>query len=171
MRRTLRLFVLACACGVLAIAATNLTAAAQRQTPPTGNHPCSLLTAAEIEKAVGGKDPLDDRPPREEPWKLPSGQSGAECSFSVVTFQVDPYPWGTFEANAKSEGSKPLAGVGDAAYMTVKTSAPAMVGVAARAGQHTLTVRVDLGRSPTQTEEKARSAAIALAQAIIAKLH
>jgi hypothetical protein len=162
----------------ITLAGTPLLAAAQRPPGRTGIHACALVTQAEIEKVLGGKDPMEamlgNRPPREE--ELPGGGAW-DCSYSTASpFQVDPFPWATLEGDAKAHETrwKPFSGVGDAAYVCndlCNGTDKGAVGLYARAGQHTITIRIDSGRAPTATPEKARAAAIALAQALIAKLH
>jgi hypothetical protein len=153
----------------IALAAMNVLVAAQRQRPTSGVHACALLTQTEFEKALGGKDPFDDRPPHEE--ALPGGRA-FDCSFSSATLQVDPVSWATLEGDAKSHANdwKPVSGVGDAAYVNMNAG-PDSVAVYAHSGQHALTVLVHGARQPAETPEKRRAAAIALAQALIAKLH
>jgi len=154
-------FVGVCAC--LATGVTTLTAASRQA--GKASHPCALLTQAELEKLLGGKEKFPT-PPQEDAG--PSGTS--DCSFSAATFQVDAISWSALESDAKKNPAfKPLAGVGDTAYVTVNTSEQ-MVGIYARGGRHAVTVRVEISPAfPTDTTDKARAAAVALAQALLAK--
>jgi len=166
---TSQLLRLASICVAVTLGATSVMRAAQHPAGRTGIHTCSLLTAAEIEKALGGKDPFVMGPPREE--ELPGGGAW-DCSYSSAIFQVDPFDWATLEHDAKSHPGdwKPLSGVGDAAYLNMN-AAPDSVGLYVQAGRHAVSVLIHGARHPTDTPEKRRAAAIALAQALIAKLH
>ena len=160
------LFVLTCACALASVATPLMEASAQRQPAKDGIHACALLTQAELETILGGKERFPT-PPQED--ALPSGTW--DCNFSAAGIQVDPFAWATLESDAKKDPTfTRLTGVGDAGYLSVNTKNERVV-VYARAGQHTVTVTIEIGRAfPTDTADKARTAAIALTQALIAKL-
>jgi hypothetical protein len=84
---------------------------------------------------------------------------------------VDIFSWPPLEADAKKDQSfKALSGIGEAAYVKVDT-VEKMAGVYARGGRHTVTVRIEISPAfPTDTADKARTAAIAPAHALLGKL-
>lgn len=166
------LLVLAWMSASLAFDPGNLTAAPRSQAANAGSlHACSLLTEAEVTKLIG-QDPAAAKYPdlfKADEEALPGG--GSACSVSSVEYQVDPFPFAKVEDARKQ---KPAAwtqvpGVGDVAYE--EHTNDVFVNLYARAGQHVVTVQVLTQKVPTNSVEKARHAAIVLAQALIAKLH
>ena len=93
------------------------------------------------------------------------------ASFQASFLQVDPFPFATFEQQRKGHEAewKPVAGAGEVAYVRINSSR-GNLDLVARAGPHVVTVLIDTDTPPTPTVEKARTAAIGLAQALLAKL-
>jgi hypothetical protein len=145
-----------------------VVAAADRQTgagKPAPIGACSLLSPAEVKKIARPNDQLFDKmSPDEE--KL--GTAGSACSYSGVTVQLDPFPPARLEQLRNTTGKDwaAVSDVGDAAYF--RDNRGSYAEVYARAGQHVITVQLDVPQE--SSVESVRPAAIALAKALIAKL-
>jgi|RhiMethySRZTD1v2_1073278.scaffolds.fasta_scaffold404095_3 hypothetical protein len=124
---------------------------------------CSLLTKEEVKKIVPWAAMLDQFPVEEEPV----GTSGSSCNYPNVHIQVLPYTPGFVETARKQEKFEPLPGVGDEAYFRDNRGEYAELLV--RSGQRIVTVQKDIGTNRTAETEK--PAVVALAKALIAKLH
>jgi hypothetical protein len=126
---------------------TSGTAAAQSITA------CSILSKDEIKKVLGARTSplLDQMPPNEE--KLKNG--GSECFLANIAIQVDAHPVSGFEETRKhySESGRTtfqaVSGIGDAAYAYDQDPGKSshVVGVFVKAGQHVLTISMDVNDS------------------------
>lgn len=125
---------------------------------------CSILPAAEVKRLINGGRLFDMFKPEEEP-----AGSGSSCAYAGVHVQIDPFPFSTVENLQKKTPAdwKAVSGVGDAAY--IHNNANQYAELYARAGQHVVTVQLDID-PPHETMAKAQPVAMALASALIAKL-
>ena len=166
-----RLGILALTSGLLTLASDVSSAGPQTSAKPAAIRACSLLTREEVKKIVGGHpdptiDKVFDKMPLEED-SLAGG--GSSCGYPSVHIQINPFPFSTIDDMRKKDPSAwtTVSGVGDAAYL--RNNRDEWAELFARAGKHVVTIQLDL-EPPRETLEKARPAASALAQALIAKL-
>lgn len=147
-------------------AALQASAGAAAQRGSGGIRACSLLTKDEVKRLVGMGNQFFDQAPADEE-ALPGG--GSTCNYANVHIQIDPFPFSTIERMRQGQpaGWTTVSGVGDEAYLRNNRGQYAELYV--RAGQHVVTVQLDMD-PPHEVLEKARPAAAALASALIARL-
>jgi len=131
----------------------------------TSVHACALLT----KEVVAEHTPLS-----KQAFALVSGlpasedqigQSGSECTYGGVTFNVDAINPDYFEKTRKAEW-KPMAGVGDTAYF--RDNAGRFAELYVRTATHVFTIQMDV---PTgRTSDAIQPNVVALAKAILPKL-
>ena len=145
-------------------------AAVQAVTRPAAIRACAVLAKAEVKKLAGAGDQFFDMVQPEEET-LPGGGSG--CAYSGIHIQIDPFTPARLDELRKQQGASWVAipNVGDAAFFyDSKPGGGLHFGeLYARAGQHVVTVQLSV-RPATNSVETVRPAAVALAQAIVAKL-
>jgi hypothetical protein len=135
---------------------------------------CSLLSNDEIKKELGARTSpfLDQLPPNEE--KLKNG--GSECFRANITIQLDAHPVSGFEETRKRYAEsgrttfQSVSGLGDAAYAYDQDPGKSshVVGVFVKAGQHVLTISMDVNEN--DSVDALRADVLALAKAAVAKL-
>ena len=144
---------------------------AQAGATKTAIRACSLLTKELVIETTPYEKKVITQvlsiPPSEEP----AGQSGSACSYGGVHLQVNPFPLSVIEnqRQADARNGKPwaaVAGVGDVAYF--RDNRGRFGELFTRAGAHIVTIQMDVPHG--RTTESIKPNAVALAQALVAKL-
>lgn len=131
----------------------------------TTNQPvkaCSLLTLAEVKKIAPWPPHLDSIAKATEE---PVGTRGTSCNYPTADVQVLSFSQQTLDVLKKSTVES-LSGLGDEAY--ARNNRDRYVEVIAKAGAHLVTVQLNIATGETYASQK--PVAIALAQALVAKL-
>jgi hypothetical protein len=127
---------------------------------------CSVLPNEEV-RAILGVEPkrFNLIPPQED--TLPGG--GSACEYMGAGIQIDPFTPARLEELRKQSGQAwaAVTGVGDAAYYHARN--PLYAELYARSGTHVVTVQMSVDSATSA--ETARPKAVALAKALLAKLH
>ncbi len=125
---------------------------------PAPVDPCALLSKNELRPFI--KDPNFD--------KGASERYGSTCTYPGAVIQIDGYLFSAYEARWNRDKAKvdQVPGLGDAALFY--RSDPMFVEIAVRKGQRTFAALVDVAQG--ETMEAAKTRAIGLARAAVAKL-
>jgi hypothetical protein len=135
------------------------------QPPPAAVAPrikvCSLLPKEEVKQHLPWRPLLDQFPIEEEAI----GASGSSCNYPSVTLQVLPFSQGMIDAAREKGGLEKISGVGDEAYF--HNNADRYAELYVKVGNRMLTVQANAEK---ETMESAKSGAVSLARALVAKL-
>jgi hypothetical protein len=148
---------------VLVVAACALNGPVSARQSPAPLKVCGLLPKDEVKKLIGGNQFFDTMPPEEEAL----GTYGSSCNYPSVTIQVMPFLQSTFDAARKRGRLESVPGVGDEAYLYDNPAGYAELYV--KVGSRLLTLQRSVGMGQTVTD--VRPGVIALAKALVAKLH
>jgi hypothetical protein len=150
---------------VLVMPLSTAAQSARGTAAPMTVHACSFLT----KELVAEYTPLSKQAFALVSGLAPSedaiGQSGSECTYGGVTFNIDAINPEYFEKTRKAEW-KAITGVGDTAYF--RDNAGRFAELYVRTGSHSFTIQMDV---PTgRTSVAIQPNVIALAKAILPKV-
>ena len=131
------------------------------RTPPVVKA-CSLLSKTEVKKLIGATNAFDSVEPKDEPT---TNGMGSSCKYAGAFVQV-AVSTSPMNGLAGRPGSEAITDLGDQAY--ISNNPAGAVDVYVRVGSYNLVVERPL--EPGLTLATARSAALALAKALAAKL-
>jgi len=129
---------------LVALAGPPVPSADAGQSPAAGIKVCGLLPAAQVKQLIGGDAMFDRFPPEEEAM----GNFGSSCNYAGAMVQVMSFTQASIDAARKRGRLEPVTGVGDEAYFYDNR------------GQY----------AEGQTSATVRPGAVALANALVAKL-
>jgi hypothetical protein len=130
-------------------------------------HACSVLTRAEVRKHVPWPDQMERIFPQAEEDQFANGSGCEYPSVRVQVMSTTPDQWQRWVETSKNATVERIAGVGDEAY--IRDNKGLFAELYAKRGSHLVSLQKNLGNG--ETTQASKPQLIALAKALVAKLH